>query len=209
MLLRSVEKSVDEVLQTLNEPASGRSLNVFYVESREEMNQMIGRPVTGFAAWGANAIFLVVNPEWRSFEKHEFAHIVTMGRWGYPAESSRWMIEGIAVFCDEFCRQYTVDDVAFQLLTENQLPPLNELFENYSALGEIKAGFYAGSFIGFVSEKYGVETVRKLWQSGSEKIGDLLDAELEHIEKMWKDQLTKRAGNIEVDLKTVSKLGCG
>ena len=210
MLLRSIEKSVEEVLDTLHESASERLLSVFYVESREEMEQMIGYPVTGYAAWGVNAMFLVVNPEWRSFEKHEFAHIVTMGRWGRPAGSSRWMTEGIAIFCDGCCREYTVDEVAYALLKSGQLPALNKFFGNFSELGEIKAGFYAGSLIGFINERYGIETVRRLWQSGTGNIKEILGSETDQIEIMWKNYLKEKfRDNIEVDLKTISELGCG
>jgi hypothetical protein len=86
-------------------------LNVFFVYNRSEMERLVGSPVTGFANWSADAIFLVCSPDWRSFEKHEFAHIITMGIWGTPHETSRWMVEGIAIAADGWCREYLEETV--------------------------------------------------------------------------------------------------
>jgi hypothetical protein len=210
MLLRSIEKSVHEVLSMLEEPASERILNVFYLNSRDEMKQAIGMPVTGFAAWGYNSIFLVVNPEWRSFEKHEFTHNVTMGRWGSPAPSSRWMIEGISIYVDGWCREYTVDEVAYTLLANEELPHLKELFENYADLGEIKTGFYAGSFIGFIREEFGLEKIRRIWLDGSDNMDLLLGSDSDKIEDSWKLYLNQKVNkDVQVDLDTINELGCG
>lgn len=210
MLLRSAGKTVEEVLELLEEPTYDAVLNVFYLESRDEMNRIVGRPYSGFSNWGANAIFVVVNPEWRSFEKHEFAHVVTMGTWGPPDVTSRWMIEGMAVYCDGWCREYTVEDIAFHLQTNGQLPPLREFFGDFANLGEIRAGFYAASFIGFVQNTYGVDKVRSLWLNGVGNIEAMLGNEIETIENSWKLYLKHNVGeDVQVDIETINKLGCG
>lgn len=210
MLLRSVATAVDEVLEFLEESEYDTLLNVFYVESRDEMKRIVGRPVTGFSNWTANAIFIVLNPEWRSFEKHEFTHVVTMGRWGSPHVTSRWMIEGISIYSDGWCREYTVDEVAFHLLTNNQIPPLQEFLNDYSSLGEIRAGFYAASLIGFIYNTYGVQTLRNLWLNGFEDFSELLDGDVNHIYNSWSNHLKRNVrSDTEVDLDTINKLGCG
>lgn len=210
MLLRSLELSIQEVLLELEQDAYTEPLNVFYVSSREEMKRIIGAPVTGFAAWGHDAMFLVVNPEWRSFEKHEFAHVVTMERWGRPHDSSRWMVEGIAIHCDGWCREHTVNEVAYQLLIEEQLPSFAGLFNNYSELGEIRAGFYSASLICFLRDQYGMEYVRNIWQQGTGKLEELLDNNIETIEDSWRQYLRdNRGGDSNVDLNTIDDLGCG
>lgn len=210
MLLRSVKTTVDEVLELLEEPAYEPLLNVFYLESRDEMKRIIGRPYSGFSNWTANGIFIVLNPEWRSFEKHEFAHVVTMGVWGPPDVTSRWMIEGIAIYCDGWCREYTVDDIVFHLLSNDQLPPLQELFDDFANLGEIRAGFYAASFIGFIRNTFGVHELRNLWFNGVGNLKELLGDDLNQIENSWKLYLKRNVRkDIQVDLDTINKLGCG
>ena len=69
VLLRSVTAAVDEVTAFLDESVYDEPLNVFYLDSREEMKRIVGRPYSGFANWTAHGIFVVFNPEWRSFDK--------------------------------------------------------------------------------------------------------------------------------------------
>lgn len=190
------------------------ALDVFFVELRAEMERLVGRPCTGFANWSAGAIFLVVNPDWRSFERHELAHLVTMGRWGRPAPGSRWMIEGLAVLCDGWCREYPVDQVAAALLAAEGLPPLQKLIDDYAGLGEIRAGFQAASVLGYVRERYGPEAVRRLWLEGPEGIEAVLGTGVSELDRAWREWLAGGAGagvagGGEVDLDAIEELGCG
>jgi hypothetical protein len=210
MLLRSVTTTVDESLEFLGETKYDRTLHVFYVASRKEMERIVGRPYTGLANWTASGVFVVVNPDWRSFEKHEITHVFTMELWGAPHADSSWMVEGIALGCDGWCREYTVDEIAFHYLSTNQLPPLRELFDEFRALGEIRGGVYAASVIGFIRDEYGTETLKKLWLEGSGALDELLGADVDQVEESWKAYLkAKVSKDVEVDLKTIDDLGCG
>jgi hypothetical protein len=210
MLLRSARVAVDEVHPSLGASALERPFHLFYLESREEMERIVGQPVTGLANWGANGVFVVVNPSWRSFEKHEISHVFTMGRWGTPHDSSRWMIEGIAVYADGWCREYTVDEIAFRFVADSELPPLPELFANYRTLGEIKAGIYAASVIGFIRDAYGTDALRAIWRDGTGNLTELLGASADEIEASWKRYLKARVReDIEVDFEAIDDLGCG
>ena len=210
MLLGSMRTTVDEVLKLLNEPRYESVLNVFYLDSRDQMKRIVGSPYSGFSDWSGNGIFLVLNPEWRSFEKHEFTHAITMGVWGDPDATSRWMIEGIAVYSDGWCREYRVDEIAFHFFSNDQLPTLRELFDNYVRLGEIRAGFSAASFIGYIHKTYGMRMVRRLWTEGTKNLDELLRGELDVIERSWKIYLERNVRkDIHVDLDAINKSGCG
>jgi len=210
MILRSLDSAVEEALETLEESRYEGGLRAFYFESREEMERAVGRPVAGFSDWGGNAIYIVLNKDWRSFEVHEFTHVVTMGAWGSPHDSCGWMIEGIANAIDGWCREYMIDEVVLHLLGEEQLPPLGEFFEDSGELGEIRAGFYGASFIRFLSEVYGAETVRELWSQGTGALPELLDASLDAIEDRWKSYVkTKVPSPREIDLEAINDVGCG
>ncbi len=210
MLLRSIQTTVGEVLELLDETAHEPLLRVFYLESRDEMKRIVGRPYSGFANWEADGIFLVLSPEWRSFEKHEFTHVITMGIWGPPDVTSSWMIEGIAIYSDGWCREYTVDEIAFYLLSNGQLPSLRELFDNYANLGEIRAGVSAASLIGFIRSTYGMPKLRRLWSNGVGNLKEVLGGEADQIENSWKLYLKQNARkDVPVDMDTINKLGCG
>ena len=209
MLLRSAQGAVSEVLGFLEEPAFEHELRIIYVESREEMNELTGRPVTGLAVWSENGLFLVVNPEWRSFEVHEITHVVTMGRWGSPDPTSRWMIEGISIVSDGWCREYPVDEVAHYLLLRDELPPLSEFFNDFQSLGEVRGGMYAGSIIGFIRKTYGIEAMRKLWMHGIRSLCDSHGTTVDDIEALWKTYLIRTVKDTEVDYDVIDKDGCG
>jgi len=210
MLSASLEASIASVLDLLGETEYTENLNVFYLGSRGEMESIVGRPYSGFADWSTHSIFLVLNPEWRSFERHEFAHIVTMGSWGAPSPASRWMIEGVSVYCDGWCQDYSVLQIAYTLLKDDELPGLRELFEDYVELGEIKAGFSSASFISYIADTYGSEMLRELWHGGTEKIEDILGDEMPDLEKSWKKYIRESIPEgSEVDFKSIEQNGCG
>ncbi|UCG52942.1 MAG: hypothetical protein JSW58_05120 [Candidatus Latescibacterota bacterium] len=210
MLLRSVTTAVDEVLEYLGESRYDKPLNVLYLESREEMERIVGQPVSGFANWGASGVFVVFNPEWRSFEKHEITHVFTMGGWGAPDTTSRWMVEGIAIHSDGWCREYTVDEIAYHLLSQGQLPSLQEFFDDSTALGEIRGGFYGASVIGFIRHTHGAEALHDLWLNGIGDFKEMFGSDVKEIENLWKNYLKlKVKKEIKVDLETIEDLGCG
>jgi hypothetical protein len=210
MLLRSATEMVNEVLKLLDEQAYEPQLNVFYLSSRDEMARIVGHTYSGYADWSGPGIFVVMNPEWRSFEKHEFTHVVTMGLWGPPDDTSRWMIEGISIYSDGWCREYSVDDIASYLLANDQLPSLQELFGDYSKLGEIRAGFSAASFIEFIRNTYGIAAVRSLWSGGVSHLADLLGDDLTHIEDSWRRSVKQNERpDVHVDFEAITASGCG
>ena len=210
MLLRSVSNAVREALECLGEAGYDRLIRVFYMASRDEVKRIVGQPVSGFADWTASSVFVVLNPEWRSFEKHEITHVLTMELWGRPSSSSRWMIEGIAVYCDGWCREYNVDEIAYHLLSHGQLPPLENLFEDFALLGEIRGGVYAASVIGFVRQRYGTDALRKLWLNGCDELTDSLGADVNEVEALWRDHLESTVDkDTHVDFEAILDLGCG
>jgi hypothetical protein len=209
MLLRSAQTAVSEVLEFLGEPGLDQELRLIYVDSRQEMEALVGYPITGFAVWSENGVFLVINPDWRSFEKHEIAHVVTIGRWGAPDPTSRWMIEGIAVSCDGWCREYSIDEIARHLIIHDELPALPELFDDFGSLGEIRGGVYAASIIGFIRNTYGTAAVRRLWTNGIGDLGDATGVTIEEMEASWRQHLQQTFGAVDVDYEAIEANGCG
>jgi hypothetical protein len=210
MLLRSASTAVNEALDRLGEPDYDRSIRIFYLGSREEMNQIIGRPVSGFANWSASSVFVVFTPDWRSFETHEISHVLTMELWGPPHAASRWMVEGIPIYCDGWCREYSVDEIAYRFLSQDELPPLEEFFDGFASLGEIRGGFYAASVIGFIRHTYGTGALRSLWLRGHGDFKKLLGADASQVQAAWRDYLESTVSkDTQVDLEAIQEFGCG
>jgi hypothetical protein len=120
------------------------------------------------------------------------------------------MIEGIPIFCDGWCREYSVDEIAAHLLSEGELPAFQDFFVEYSSLGEIRAGFYAASIIGYIRNAHGMDELRNLWHSGTEDLEGVLGEDLNAIENSWKNYLRLNVeDDIEVDFDTITEMGCG
>ena len=210
MLMGSLESSIMYVSDLLETDGCPDSVNVFYVESREQMEEVIGMPYAGFTNWSTSSIFLVLNPEWRSFERHEFAHLATMKCWGRPHPSSGWMVEGIPVYCDGWCGEYSVNQVACYLMKEDRLPDPDNLFMSYRDMGEIPAGFSSASLAGFIAGEFGAAKLRRLWEEGSDKIEEILGIDSKLIEKGWRDYIRADAGDKPaVDYQEITRNGCG
>ena len=130
-LLRSAIVSLKEALHFIEAVEYRGPIHLFYVQSREEMEQLVGRGTTGSTEWESNSIFLVCNPEWPSFDQHEIVHAVTLNIWGLPAEPVLWIREGLAVYIDGHCGGYTVDEIAHYFLQHDQLPSLDTLIYRF------------------------------------------------------------------------------
>jgi len=210
MLMRSVRAATDANLKYFGEPEYPRRLDVFFLNSRDEMERIYGRGVTGLADYRTGGVFLVCNPEWRSFDTHEIGHMVTLGLWGEQNETSAWMREGVAIATDGWCLEYSVDEIAKYLLDKGELPPLREIFGGYSELGEVRGGMYAGSVIDFIRQTYGTEAVRRLWQRGSDHFADAVGASVESVERAWREHLERAVDpTVNVDYERVDDKGCG
>jgi hypothetical protein len=210
MLVRSAEVALDEALHYMGQDEYASELRLIYVESRSEMEELVGRPVTGLAVWTGHGVFLVVNPEWRSFEKHEIAHVLTMGEWGRPHASSQWMVEGISIACDGWCRTNTVDEIARHLLSQGELPPLARMLRDVGALGEVRGGMYAASVIDYIRTTYGIDAVRRLWTEGTVGLREIVGGELNELESDWKAHLEGTVDpGVEIDYDAIEERGCG
>src|SRR5688572_1713206 len=80
-LQRRLPSALAHARALLDAPALAGPIDVFFIETREQMRALTGAAVTGFAHTAARAVFLVTNPEWRAFERHEVMHVVAADAW--------------------------------------------------------------------------------------------------------------------------------
>jgi hypothetical protein len=210
MLLNSLKTSFREVAGILGEPGCLDTLNVFYLESRDRMEQLTGRPYAGFSNISTGTIFLVLNPGWRSFEEHEIAHLVTMNCWGRFHRSSGWMAEAVPIYCDGWCGGHGVLALARYLLEKNLLPGLSELVRDYGELGEIRAGISSASLAAFIVDRFGIDTLRDLWLKGSSDIMNTLGIDIGTMEMRWRKYILDEAEyDPGIDYRVITEEGCG
>jgi hypothetical protein len=210
MLLRSAKAAMDTGLEFLGGKRDARELRVIYVDSRAQMETLIGRPYTGLAVRDGHGVLLVCNPEWRSFDTHEIAHILTYGRWGDPIEASAWMLEGLPNAVDGLCQTSDMDRIAAYLLAADRWPGLSEFTKNAASLGEIPVAAFGASFLRYLRGKYGTAILEECWRSGLSAALAKRNIAPKQVEKDWLDTLRDRDDPLtDAEWKKIDTDGCG
>lgn len=208
-LIRRVLAARDADLALLGGPAYDRTLDVFFVESRPQLQSLIGQRATGFAQLDSAAVFLVTNPDWRAFERHEIMHILATAAWGRPAPPGAWIQEGLAQFADGACGGFTNDAVAGALVRDGVIP-LDTLVTRFRTLNDLSAYLEAASVVGYVYHTYGLAAVRKLWKEGAGAVVSVLGRSLKDLERDWRASLPGGSALPPVErIAAIRKHGCG
>jgi hypothetical protein len=210
MLLRSAQAALLRGLAFFDLEADGRELRIIYMDERAQMEQLIGRPYTGFADRTGHGVFLVCNSDWRSFDTHEITHILTLGRWGDPVDGSTWMIEGLPIAVDGWCQTADIDRIAGYLTGAGHWPGLSAFTADASALGEIPAGVFAASLLRHLREQYGASIVEEIWRSGLGAALEAREVDPMRVEGEWLDSLRSLVDPLtEAEWNELNADGCG
>jgi hypothetical protein len=186
------------------------TLHVFFVEQRPQMERLVGMRATGFAERATGSIFLMTNPDWRAFERHEIMHVLAAQRWGLPAEPSAWIQEGFAQFADGACGGYPIDPVVVGLAADRGYVPLDTLTTRFRQLNDLTAYLQAASFVGYVYRAYGRDAVRAIWQRGLGPAAKALGRTPEELYDHWKHTLPQEGTHpTTAELAAIRSKGCG
>jgi hypothetical protein len=209
-LTRSADGALEEAVALVDSGPYERPLNVFLLTSRDQMIDLLGFRATGFADWRSSSVFLVVRDDWRSFDLHEITHVVSMSKWGEPAEPVWWIREGLAVYADGRCRDHTVDELVAEYLRRGTLPTAADLIDRFGDQGELRGYLSSGSLVGYLVETYGIHKVEAVWKQGGDHIESVLGTKLANIDRGWRARLAAAGKPIPPEEWTrVDSLGCG
>ncbi len=88
---REAERARADVLARLGERDSAEPAaeptEVFVVESRGQMEALVGQPAGGWTETDANAVFVTYDRDGGAAYRHELGHLYSWRRWGDPAGS--------------------------------------------------------------------------------------------------------------------------
>ncbi|HEX6790026.1 MAG TPA: hypothetical protein VF247_01835 [Candidatus Krumholzibacteria bacterium] len=207
-LVARAEAARRDNLALLGEEAFEPVIDVFFIESRAQMQALVGVPVTGFAERDARAVFLVTNPDWRAFERHEIMHVLAHHAWG-PA-SGAWVEEGLAQFADGRCGEYTVDDIVHALAEQRGYVPMDTLVARFRQLDDLTAYLEAASMVGFLYETHGRAAAQAVWQRGADAIPGLTGETPPAFAESWWRWVKAKAKPVPADrLEIIRDKGCG
>ncbi|MFN0179598.1 MAG: hypothetical protein ACKVZ0_12440 [Gemmatimonadales bacterium] len=184
-------------------------LDVFFVESRDDMSALIGGRATGFAHRAARAVFLVTNSTWRAFERHEVMHVVAWHAWGPPAASTDWLEEGLAQAADGRCDDYSNEAVLRGLVRRNGWVALDSVLGDFRRQPDLSAYLQAATFAEYLLRTYGAPAIATLWRHGSGADTRLGGRSLQAIEADWRSRVAVEAHPDDGALNRIEADGCG
>ncbi len=193
----------------LDAPASDDTIAVFFVESREQMGRLVGLPVTGFADTQERSVFLVTNPKWRAFERHELMHVVSNDAWGRPAAGNEWLVEGIAQMADGRCAGRRNDDVMLALVARHGWIPLDTMLTAFRQQNDLRAYLQAASFTDWLLRTAGLEAMRRAWSEGTtpETMFGIYPLATRYAQ--WQRDVTSRWVPEPGEVDRIEEHGCG
>jgi len=157
-----VEQARAQVLKFLQERDRGGGFELFFVDTRAQMQHLIGRPMAGMVEAGEKTALFVYNASYTPFLRHELTHLFTLYNWGKPP-TGRWISEGLAALVQGNCQGHTIDELSAGLLADGSLRSWADLQSQFDQIPELVGNVEAASLVGFVKQQAGMKGVRDMW----------------------------------------------
>ncbi|MBK6355082.1 MAG: hypothetical protein IPF46_17250 [Saprospiraceae bacterium] len=212
--LMEIEQELDiaysKILSVLNIPSYNNGIYLLAVDSKEEMQKVMGYKIKGGAAKGHDLVFFVYNQNIRPQFKHEIFHLISYESWGLT--NYRLLEEGSATYTDNYCfydnPMYSINAYYLQ---QKKLFPLDSLvnnFDNQSKKSDVIAYIQSAGIFKYLYEKYGVEKMKLLWTGGFENFKSIYGLSIEQLETDWLNFIKTVPIPKDFDINKL-KDGCG
>lgn len=183
-------------------------MDVFFVDTRDQMNRLVGGRATGFAQPSARAVFLV-NPTWRAFERDEIMHVVAWHAWGRPAPGTDWLQEGLAQAADRRCGRHSNATVLRGLTRRQGWIPLSDVLERFLQQPDPHAYLQAAAFSDYLLRSFGPAALAELWHNRATPDTPVAGRSLTLIERDWRTAVSQGAVPDDAELAAIEASGCG
>jgi hypothetical protein len=212
--LMEIEQELDiaysKILSVLNIPSYNNGIYLLAVDSKEEMQKVMGYKIKGGAAKGHDLVFFVYNQNIRPQFKHEIFHLISYETWGLT--NCRLLDEGGATYTDNYCfydnPMYSINAYYLQ---QKKLFPLDSLvnsFDNQAKISDVIAYIQSAGIFKYLYEKYGVEKMKLLWAGGFENFKSIYGFSIGQLETDWLNFIKTVPIPKDFDINKL-KEGCG
>jgi hypothetical protein len=208
--VRDAEQARANGLSLLGETRFVPRIDVFHLESREQVKRITDFAVRGWADPAARTVLLVRRSSANQGERHEIAHVLSHTFWGPSLDwpTTGWMSEALATYAGGPCSGYSLDEIAAFLDRRGELIPLDSLARRFRSYNDLVAYLQAGSFFGYLHDKYGLARVRALWERGFEKFEEILNTAPAEADAEWRKHLRALHPHPRVDWGPLRKESC-
>jgi hypothetical protein len=208
-LLARLPPALLRARQITEAPKLAAPIDLFFIEERAQMKDLVGSPVTGMAEGSSRTVILVTNREWRAFERHEIMHVVAEQAWGKPAPGTEWLQEGLAQYADGRCRNYRNADVLLELARDSGWLPHEEIFTRFRELPDLRAYLHAATFVEYLHQRYGAAVLRELWTRGAGPESRVGGDPLTLVARVWRASLSSQEIPRPAEMRHIKASGCG
>jgi len=196
---QSVDSAREAVLAFL-QLRDTEPLEVFFVDSRAEMQQLVGRPIGGMVQSGERTALLVYNENYSPFITHELTHLYTHHHWGTP-RTGRWISEGVAALAAGDCQGHSLAALVKGLHDDGKLRPWPRLIADFDSIDEIAGNLQAASMVEFLRAQRGWRVVRQIWMKPDWEPPP-------ELERMWLGHVTNASASARLDVSQLREKGC-
>jgi hypothetical protein len=206
-----LDSAFNRILSILNIEGYNHGIYLLAVDSKEEMQKVMGYKIKGGAATGHDLVFFAFNDTIRPQFKHEIFHLISYETWG-PTKY-RLLDEGGATYTDDFCfYENPMFSINAYFLKENKLFELEELINNFDAKAkenDVIAYIQSAGYFKFLYENFGVDKMKKLWTDGFEKFEEIYGFSIDEFEAKWIDAIKEVPIPQDIDEELLMTQGCG
>lgn len=208
--VQDAEQARANGLKVLGVKSFAPRIDVFQLKSREQMKRVTDYAVRGWTDPTARTVLLVRSSASNQGERHEIAHVLSHNLWGHSQDwlTTGWMSEALATYAGGPCSGYAIDEIVAYLDRRGELIPLDSLAPKFRTYNDLIAYLQAGSFFGYVREKYGLSQVRALWDHGFDQLEATLGKTPAAIDTEWRAHLRELYPEPKLDWAPLKKDGC-
>jgi hypothetical protein len=154
---------------------------VQFIRSRNEMLENAGNQASENAVPQVRKIWFVADKDISPLITHEFMHMITFSFWGQPAQHSNWLKEGIAVYAQNSCNGFSVEQIYAFFEKKNMLIAIDSLAAHFYTEPMMIAYHQSAYISQYLIESYGIQKFSLLWKSGIDSFEKIYGIQFKQI----------------------------
>jgi hypothetical protein len=184
------QKAYKSSLKTLLLPQYPKKLQLFVINSREDMHKLTGVRGNGSAFPSTQMAIVVRSAKIDALTCHELIHVMAINSWG---RTESWINEGLAVYADSLWWGQSIHSIAHYLYKKDLLPPVKQMFSYFRDVNSLISYPMTGSFCKYLISEYGMESFKMLWKKGHKQLPTIYGKSVEELEADWKKVIQKES----------------
>lgn len=182
-----VQKAMDRSKQMLRIDSLNFKFSYVFVNSSNSMKLIANKyEGQGIAFVESKVVIEQAQVKSNGYGAHELFHLIIYQYTGVLPKDG-FSSEGFAVFSDDKWWGYNIHSVANYIVNNKQIRIL-DVIQDFRR-NEIVSYPISGSFIKFIYEKYGLETVLYCYKHGIINIEQVIHKKIDELEKEWRNEI--------------------